>query len=497
MLKISCAIGGAAGSAFLVYMDVDQSVGDLKDAIKKKNVATITCDAKDIKFFLAKKKDGNWLTENKVLRGESDTDGRPYLRVARAELALAGLSEDEVRVQEQIQRLIDFERRDCRTDDVALYALILKHAKAQHRFFSQSKDSAATFKEKSGAAATPATATTPKQAYLKSAKTSSGKQNKGCLFYKGPHWLRECPTATEQQRRAALERFQEAKQRRVDSIRLKAAGPGRARYMATLNGVLDVPYLPDTGADRSILPSGVPHALEAAAPPVTVRQLARPVPVILADGRTTNCMEEALLDLQLTTPPEEDEFPVGLELLNTAGIAVGDMPSIQREIIDMAVENRFPVEGRNELEALLNAYDEIWGVQASPGPPARVKPLHVTLPEGAVPVRCHGRPYLPLQRTFIRDYVSQLLERGLIRKNNASKWASPVVPVRKPGTEDQFRLTIDYRVVNSKTVPLAGQLPTQGEVLDAEVFSFMTPEEVFSPLRVTQDATDSALHCSA
>ncbi|KAG2775798.1 hypothetical protein PC129_g4106 [Phytophthora cactorum] len=143
------------------------------------------------------------------------------------------------------------------------------------------------------------------------------------------------------------------------------------------------------------------------------------------------------------------------------------MPSIQREIIDMAVENRFPVEGRNELEALLNAYDEIWGVQASPGPPARVKPLHVTLPEGAVPVRCHGRPYLPLQRTFIRDYVSQLLERGLIRKNNASKWASPVVPVRKPGTEDQFRLTIDYRVVNSKTVPLAGQLPTQGEVLDA------------------------------
>ncbi|KAG2775801.1 hypothetical protein PC129_g4107 [Phytophthora cactorum] len=99
MLKISCAIGGAAGSAFLVYMDVDQSVGDLKDAIKKKNVATITCDAKDIKFFLAKKKDGNWLTENKVLRGESDTDGRPYLRVARAELALAGLSEDEVRVQ--------------------------------------------------------------------------------------------------------------------------------------------------------------------------------------------------------------------------------------------------------------------------------------------------------------------------------------------------------------------------------------------------------------
>ncbi|KAG3112504.1 hypothetical protein PI124_g2664 [Phytophthora idaei] len=40
------------------------------------------------------------------------------------------------------------------------------------------------------------------------------------------------------------------------------------------------------------------------------------------------------------------------------------MPAIQREIIDMAVEDGFPVERRNELEALLNAYDEIWGVQA-------------------------------------------------------------------------------------------------------------------------------------
>ncbi|KAG2880683.1 hypothetical protein PC116_g24094 [Phytophthora cactorum] len=230
------------------------------------------------------------------------------------------------------------------------------HAKAQQPFFSQSKDSAGASKGKSGAAAT---ATTLKQAGLKSTKTSSGKRNsggaaptnarapkasvpptEGCLFCKGPHWLRECPAVTEQQCRATLERFKEAKQQRVDSIRLKSAGAGHARYMATLNGVLEVPYLLETGADRSMLPSDVLHGLEAAAPPVTVHQLARPVTVILADGRTTNCVEEALLDLQLTTAAgivnihrvpclvmssEDDELLDGSDTLSSLGIGVEGM----------------------------------------------------------------------------------------------------------------------------------------------------------------------------
>lgn len=238
--------------------------------------------------------------------------------------------------------------------------------------------------------------------------------------------------------------------------------------------------------------------------------------VILADGRTTSCAKEVLLDLQLTTaagvvnvrqvpclvmtseddellvgsdtlaslgisvedmlaqlagssilPTEEDEFPVGYELLVTRDQSGTELAATQMGFIDQAVQNGFPVERHNELKLLLSKYDDIWGNQASPSPPAKVEPRQVTIQEGTGAVRCHGRPYPPLQRTFIREYVSQLLERGLIRKNNSSRWASPVVPVRKPGTEDQFRLTIDYHVVNSKTVPLAGRMPTQGEVLDA------------------------------
>ncbi|KAG3107680.1 hypothetical protein PC129_g25541 [Phytophthora cactorum] len=55
MVQLFCAIVGEAGT-FPVDIDQNKSVGHLKDAIKEKNAATITCDAKDLQLFLAKKK---------------------------------------------------------------------------------------------------------------------------------------------------------------------------------------------------------------------------------------------------------------------------------------------------------------------------------------------------------------------------------------------------------------------------------------------------------
>ncbi|KAE8961805.1 hypothetical protein PR001_g28873, partial [Phytophthora rubi] len=63
MVKLFCAIVGTAGSAFEVDINQGASVSALKDAIKNKNPATITCDAKDLQLFLAKTADGRWLLE--------------------------------------------------------------------------------------------------------------------------------------------------------------------------------------------------------------------------------------------------------------------------------------------------------------------------------------------------------------------------------------------------------------------------------------------------
>ncbi|KAG2954699.1 hypothetical protein PC117_g945 [Phytophthora cactorum] len=74
------------------------------------------------------------------------------------------------------------------------------------------------------------------------------------------------------------------------------------------------------------------------------------------------------------------------------------------------------------------------------------------------------------------------------------------MPVTKPGSRDQFRLTIDFRPLNRVTIPIADSMPTASTTTDAfsgknrEIISFITEDGVFTPKRVPQGATDSALH---
>ncbi|DAZ99668.1 TPA: hypothetical protein N0F65_001905, partial [Lagenidium giganteum] len=75
------------------------------------------------------------------------------------------------------------------------------------------------------------------------------------------------------------------------------------------------------------------------------------------------------------------------------------------------------------------------------------------------PYRCKPRRHTPLQSAFLREYTKELEVFLLIRKNISSRWACPALPVRKPGSQDAFRITIDYRPVNCVTVPVAGTMP--------------------------------------
>ncbi|EGZ24971.1 hypothetical protein PHYSODRAFT_326018 [Phytophthora sojae] len=63
MVKLFCAIVGAAGSAFPVDIDAGQSVGDLKKAIKAEKTNKLKdIDAGDLQLFLAKTADGAWFS---------------------------------------------------------------------------------------------------------------------------------------------------------------------------------------------------------------------------------------------------------------------------------------------------------------------------------------------------------------------------------------------------------------------------------------------------
>ncbi|GMF38684.1 unnamed protein product [Phytophthora fragariaefolia] len=175
---------------------------------------------------------------------------------------------------------------------------------------------------------------------------------------------------------------------------------------------------------------------------------------------------------------------------------------------------------REDVIQLTKTFMHLYRTRIGPDEPALVEPLTVTMVKGAEPYRCKPRRFPPAQMQFLDEYVAQLVKFGLVKKNNLSKWASHAVPVRKSDAKTDFRATNNYIEVNKRTVPIAGTMPHFSVILSfvagvkfiakfdmfkgfwqimlaeecQEMFSFMTHDGVYTPLRVPQGATDSALH---
>ncbi|POM76543.1 Hypothetical protein PHPALM_6210 [Phytophthora palmivora] len=378
----------------------------------------------------------------------------------------------------------------------------------------------------------------------------------GYLVCKGPHWLKDCPTATQAQRDEAIRKYRETKAQKLASMRSKAARYSGTTSSVRINGLIEMPYSLDTAADQSVMPQDELNSLRAMQPTLEVLKLPVAMEAVMANGQTQMCVDEVLLDLELATVAgsvaslrsvpclvlagDGDEFLLGREVFKGLGIddevdefPVGDeipLPPGATEtensldqLIKRAVTNGLPVDQVGALRELVAAFPDIWRDGVGPGPPADVEPLRVTVQPDAVPYRSQSRKYAPLQAQYIRDYVKTLVDNGLVDPNNASRWACAVVPVHKPGTRDKFRLTIDYRPANNVTIPIAGGMPSAASLLDAfenfknkkvfgrvdftrgfwqirlhedsrEMFSIITPDGVFTSTRVPQGGMDSELH---
>ncbi|OWY91677.1 hypothetical protein PHMEG_00039643, partial [Phytophthora megakarya] len=144
----------------------------------------------------------------------------------------------------------------------------------------------------------------------------------GCLVCKGPHWLKDFPTATGAQREEAQSKFREVKEQRLSALRSKSARYATPAGTVRVNKLLEVPYMPDTGADKSIVPQNIMDSLLAVQPTLVVTPLNTQV-------------EEILLNLALSTvagmvsmrsvpclilPGDGDEFLLGCDALKELGI---------------------------------------------------------------------------------------------------------------------------------------------------------------------------------
>ncbi|POM74717.1 LOW QUALITY PROTEIN: Hypothetical protein PHPALM_8284, partial [Phytophthora palmivora] len=332
-----------------------------------------------------------------------------------------------------------------------------------------------------------------------------------------------------------------------------------ASRTVTINGVLELQCCPDTGSDHTMISQSHWAMLLAADPSVQQIPLDSPVDIVTFGTHPVAAKTKAMLHVLkhtharpvqiaeavpcLITDTDDDEFIIGRDLLGALGIDVdrqsnysledktsgdpfdleADEPPVHPDkvatddevraavevLISRALEHGFPPDKVDKLRGIVHAYD-VWRLELRDDPPARVPPLEVRLKEGATPCKCKPR-------IFDNFY---LVDLGLVFENPTSRWASPVLPVKKSQELMDLRQTTDYREVNSKTEVMAAVMPILSLVMEnargkqhfglfdfikgfwqlplaefcQEWLSYMSNEKIFTPRRVPQGCADAAIH---
>lgn len=130
---------------------------------------------------------------------------------------------------------------------------------------------------------------------------------------------------------------------------------------------------------------------------------------------------------------------------------------------DVSIGNDVSQHGKEELLSLLNQYRECFAFDLAELGNTTVAEMKIDLSDNEPVVY---RPYRLAfkEREIVRGMVDELMANGIVRPSTSS-YASPIVLVRKK-TGD-FRLCIDYRALNKKTIKENYPIPLIDDQLDA------------------------------
>lgn len=115
------------------------------------------------------------------------------------------------------------------------------------------------------------------------------------------------------------------------------------------------------------------------------------------------------------------------------------------------------------------------------GMAVRVLPVVVGLKINATPIGVHQCPMSREARKRIRPHIQRLLKQGILIPCQ-SPWNTPLLPVKKPGTND-YRPIQDLREVNKRVQDLHPTVPNPYNLL-----SLLPPDRKWYTLLDLKDA---------
>ncbi|EGZ06769.1 hypothetical protein PHYSODRAFT_530693 [Phytophthora sojae] len=174
-------------------------------------------------------------------------------------------------------------------------------------------------------------------------KKRDGLPPGGCLYCKrNDHWLEDCPSATEANKKDAMKMFLENKRRGKEASTVKrlVTNDSLGESEVIFNDLVGMPYCLDNGTTYNVIPRSIVDELQLLDPSVTLKALEPPVRGRAVGGAYITCTQSVDLDIGLQTvagrvnirgltcvitETNEDEFLLGKRTLRSLGSDVDEL----------------------------------------------------------------------------------------------------------------------------------------------------------------------------
>lgn len=190
-------------------------------------------------------------------------------------------------------------------------------------------------------------------------------------------------------------------------------------------------------------------------------------------GECVTVVENNRAFVEISNPTQNDvifsmDRPVTGEIFNIEKMHSFKQPSARvKEVLSRLRTDHLNEEERANLESLCAQYADIFYIEGEPLTfTNRIKHKIRTTDEVPIYTKSYRYPYI--HRQEVRDQISKMLEQNIIRPSE-SAWSSPIWVVPKKADASgkiKWRIVVDFRKVNEKTIDDKYPIPNINDVLD-------------------------------
>lgn len=158
---------------------------------------------------------------------------------------------------------------------------------------------------------------------------------------------------------------------------------------------------------------------------------------------------------------------ISADVYNTENNPSEEQQQRIKNVLSRLRTDHLNVEERKNLELLCARYSDIFYMDGEPLTfTSKIKHSIKTTDEAPIYTKSYRYPFI--HRQEVKEQISKMLEQGIIRPSN-SAWSSPIwVVAKKPDASGQtkWRIVVDFRKVNEKTIDDRYPIPNIADVLD-------------------------------